>query len=449
MSGFLPTFTFDQRTNETMTVQHSRRDILKGSTATAAGMAFYHGASARRLSAAESPNEKLKIACIGVGGRGAANVSGVKSQDMVAFVDVDEVRAGGTFKQFPNVTRYTDYRKMFDKLAGELDAVVISTPDHSHFHPANIAMQHDLNLYLEKPLAHNVFETRTLCDLAREKKLATQLGNQRHAMPNMHRVVELIQSSAIGKVHEVHSWIGGDRGMPAMPTAKPPVPKTLDYDLWVGPAKFFPYEPSICPYGWRFWWEFGTGETGNFGCHILDIPYWSLGLKYPERVDAVGPPVDELRTPTSMHVTYRFNETNQKSPIDLHWYHGTPSDVLKKHGLSGKGMNTVFMGSDGILVCGFGSHKLYPEEKFADYKAPEPFIPDSPGFYNEWIAACKDGAPATCNFDYTGPMSESVLLGNVAYRAGGFDWDAAALTTGDNSKAQSLIRTPYRQGWKV
>lgn len=432
-----------------MPVEHSRRDILKASSATAVGLAFYHGASARRLSAAESPNEKLKIACIGVGGRGAANVSGVRSQDIVALVDVDEVRAGKTFEKFPKATRYTDYRKMFDKLGGELDAVVISTPDHTHFHPSNIAMQHNLNLYLEKPLAHNVFETRTLCDLAREKGLATQLGNQRHAMTNMHRVVELVQSGAIGKVSEVHSWIGGDRGMPAMPTANPPVPATLDYDLWVGPAKFFPYEPSICPYGWRFWWDFGTGETGNWGCHILDIPYWSLGLKYPTHVDADGPPVDELRTPKSMHVTYRFDQTNQDAPIDLHWYHGTPGDVLKKHGLSGSGMNTVFIGSDGILVCGFDKRKLYPEEQFADYKAPEPFIADSPGFYNEWIAACKGGSPATCNFDYSGPMAESVLLGNVAYRSGGFDWDAAALTTGDNSKAQSLIRTPYRQGWKV
>lgn len=432
-----------------MNNKHSRRDILKASTATAAGLAFYHGATSRQISAAESPNEKLKIACIGVGGRGAANVSGVSSQDIIALVDVDEVRAGKTFAKFPNVTQYTDYRKMFDKIGGELDAVVISTPDHSHFHPANITMQHDLHLYLEKPLAHNVYETRTLCDLAREKNLATQLGNQRHAMSNMHRVVELIQSGAIGKVHEVHSWIGGDRGMPAQPSGTPAVPPTLDYDLWVGPAKFVPYDPSITPYGWRFWWDFGTGETGNWGCHILDIPYWSLGLKYPTRVDAVGPPVDELRTPKSMHVTYRFNETNQDSPIDLNWYLGVPNDVLKKHGLSGGGMNTVFMGSEGILTCGFDKLKLYPEEKFADFKAPDKFVPDSPGFYNEWIAACKGGAPSTCNFDYAGPMAESVLLGNVAYRTGGFTWDSAALTTGDNTKALELIRTPYRQGWEV
>ncbi len=432
-----------------MTVQHTRRDILKASTATAAGLAFYHGASPKRGSAAESPNDKLRIACIGVGGRGAANVNGVKGQDLVAFVDVDEVRAGETFKKFPNVPRYTDYRKMFDKIAGDLDAIVISTPDHSHFHPANMAMQHGLHLYLEKPLAHNVFETRTLCDLAREKKIATQLGNQRHAMTNMHRVVELVQSGAIGKVHQVHSWIGGDRGMPPMPTTTPPVPATLDYDLWVGPAKFFPYEPTICPYGWRFWWEFGTGETGNWGCHILDIPYWSLGLKHPTRVDAVGPPVDALRTPKSMHVTYRFNETNQEAPIDLHWYLGTPKDVLQKNGISGDGINTVFLGSDGILACGFDKRKLYPEEKYADFKAPDAFVADSPGFYQEWIAACKGGGPATCNFDYTGPMAESVLLGNVAYRAGGFNWDAQALTTGDNPQAQTLIRTPYRQGWEI
>ncbi len=144
-------------------------------------------------------------------------------------------------------------------------------------------MQLGLHVYLEKPLAHNVWETRTLTDYAKKNDLATQLGAQRHAMENMHRVVELIQSGAIGKVSEVHSWVGGSRGMPGIPKDKPPVPSTLDYDLWVGPAKFRPYHPSFCPYGWRFWWDYGTGETGNWGCHILDIPFWALGLRYPDR----------------------------------------------------------------------------------------------------------------------------------------------------------------------
>jgi len=427
----------------------SRRRLIQTSSSAAVGLAFYHGVSAHPISAAESPNEKLNIACIGVGGQGASNVNGVKSQNIVAMVDVDENRAGKTFERFPNVRRFTDYRKMFDAIGGDLDAVVISTPDHTHFHPSYAAMQLGLHVYLEKPLAHTVHETRTLSDLAREKKLATQLGAQRHTMTNMHRVVELIQSGAIGKVSEVHSWVGGSRGMPAVPTDTPAVPAGLDYDLWIGPAQSRPYHPSFCPYGWRFWWDFGTGETGNWGCHILDIPYWALGLKTPVRVDAVGPAVDTERTPKSMHVTYRFNETNQKSPIDLHWYHGSPNDVLKKHGIDGKGINTMFIGDEGILACDFGKRKLYPEEKFADFTAPTPFIPDSPGFHKEWIAACQGGEQATCDFDYSGPMAETVLLGNVAYRTGGFDWDAGTLKTGDNKKAQNLIRTGYRKGWEI
>lgn len=338
---------------------------------------------------------------------------------------------------------------MFDSIGSNLDAVVISTPDHTHFHPAYMAMQLGLHVYLEKPLAHTVYETRTLCDLAREKKLATQLGAQRHAIKNMHRVVELVQSGAIGKVKEVHSWVGGSRGMPAIPTDTPNIPTGLDYDLWIGPAEFRPYHPSFCPYGWRFWWDYGTGETGNWGCHILDIPYWSLGLKSPVRVDAMGPAVDSERTPKSMHVIYRFEETNQPSAVDLHWYHGTPSNVLENHGIDGKGVNTIFLGEDGVLACGFSERKLYPEEKYIDFEAPEPFIPDSPGFYNEWISACKGGDEATCHFDYSGPLAESVLLGNVAYRAGGFDWDAASLNTGGNQNAQELIRSTYRQGWEI
>ena len=435
----------------------SRRSALK---ATAVGsLAFYHGGTSRRLSAAESPNEKLNIACIGIGGRGAANVNGVNDQNLVAFADVDAQRAAPTLKKFPGVEVFADYRQLFDQLGSRLDAVVISTPDHSHFHPAYAAMQMGLHVYLEKPLAHNVWETRTLTDLARRQNLATQLGAQRHAIPNMHRVVELVQSGAIGKVDEVHSWVGGNRGMPEIPTERPAVPDALDYDLWVGPAEYRPYHPSFCPYGWRFWWDYGTGETGNWGCHILDIPFWALGLQYPERVDATGPEVAPERTPKSMHATYQFaagqaidqpgNSGQQENgPVTLHWYHGTP-EILEQRGLSSKGNNTLFIGEKGMLLCGFNQRQLLPEDQYRDFQPPEPFIDDSPGFHNEWISACKGGDPASCHFDYSGPLAETVLLGTVAYRAGGFDWDSQSLKTGGNTKAQALIQEQYRKGWEI
>ena len=259
----------------TMNQRINRRSAIQ---TTFAGAMAVHGAAANPLSAAEGPNDKLNLVCIGVGGRGHANVQGTRSQNLVAFVDVDENRAQKSYAAHRKTQRFTDYRKMFDKIGSQIDAVVISTPDHSHFHPAIAAMQLGLHVYLEKPLAHNVWETRTLTDYARKNNIATQLGAQRHAIPNMHRVVELIQAGAIGKVTDVYSWVGGDRGMPELALDRPAPPASLDYDLWVGPAKFRPYHPTICPYGWRFWWDYGTGETGNWGCHILDIPFWALGL---------------------------------------------------------------------------------------------------------------------------------------------------------------------------
>jgi len=428
-----------------MTKRIQRRSVLKAAATAAVGVGI---APFQSLRAATAPSERLNLAFIGVGGRGTANVKGLASQNMVAFADVDEQRAGKVFGVYPNVQRFRDYRKMLDAVGSKIDGIVISTPDHMHFHPAWAAMQMGVNVYLEKPLAHDVNETRMLTDYAAANNLATQLGAQRHAMVNMHRVVELIQSGAIGDVTEVYSWVGGDRGMPEMPKDRPSVPAHLDYDMWIGPAKYRPYHPSFCPYGWRFWWDYGTGETGNWGCHILDIPFWALDLKYPTRVTATGPEVDADRTPKSMQTTFQFPARGDKPAVTLHWSHGAPA-VLSDLGLREKGSNTLFIGKDGMLLCDFGSLKLLPESDFADFEAPEQTIPDSPGFHQEWVNACKGEGPATCDFSYSGPLAETVLLGNVAYRAGGFNWDAAGLSAGGNVAAQNLLKTEYRKGWEI
>ena len=290
-----------------------------------------------------------------------------------------------------------------------------------------------------------------MTELAARKKLATQLGAQRHAMSNMHRVVEAIKSGAIGEVRECHAWIGGDRGMPAAPTQFPAVPPHLKWDLWLGPAENRPYSPEYVPYKWRFWWDFGTGETGNWGCHILDIPYWALELAHCEHVEASGPPIDPQRTPKSMDVRFEFPARGKLPPLVLHWYHsksGPP--ILKEKGLPHLGTGVLFVGSEGMLLTEFGKHLLAPKEKFADWKRPEPFIPDSPGFHKEWILACKGGEPATCNFDYTGPMAETVLLGNVAYRVGkGFDWNAEKMEAAGCPEAEKHLRPEYRDGWPL
>ena len=421
----------------------TRRGILQGSAAMAAGYWI-----SPTLSAADStsPNEKLNVACIGIGGQGGANVRGVRSQNIVALCDVDDKRAGSQYDNFPKAEKFYDFRRMFDKLEKQIDAVVVSTPDHMHFHPSMWALQRGKHLYCEKPLAHTVWETRQLTEMAKKQGVATQLGAQRHTHANMHRTVELVQAGAIGKVTEVHSWIGGDRGMSKVPQDRPPVPAHLKWDLWLGGAQQRAYHPTYCPYGWRFWWDFGTGETGNWGCHILDIPFWACGLKYPTRVTASGPPTHEQTTPKQMTTRMEF----PKEGVTLHWYHaknGPP--VLKEKGLSGKGMNTLFIGSKGMLLTGFSKLQLLPADQYTDFQAPAKSIPDSPGFHKEWINACKGGEMATCDFSYSGPLAETVLLGNVAYRAGAFDWDAANLRAVGNDKAQRYIQTEYREGWQI
>ena len=427
----------------------SRRSFTGLVGAAGAGYFAGHGAAAAR---AEGPNDKLNVAVIGVGGQGGANLRGVSSQNIVAVCDVDERRAGKAFEQFAAGGRFTDFRKMFDALEKEIDAVVVSTPDHTHFHPAWWAMERGKHVYLEKPLAHEVEEVRRLTVAAREKKLATQLGNQRHANRGLREAVAIVKSGAIGEVKEAHSWIASGRGMPKAPGEPGAVPAGLDWDLWLGPCPERPYTNGFAPYDWRFWWEFGTGETGNWGCHILDIPFWALDLVYPVHVSGSGPDPDANRTPTAMATRLDFPARGSLPPVALHWYQGRPPIAAEK-GATDKSFNTLFLGSEGVLACGFDSWKLLPEDKFAGYqgpgKGPEPAMPPSPGFHKEWIAACRGGQPASCNFDYSGPMTESVLLANIAYRIqGDFAWDALALEA-SRADVTTLLRREYRKGWEA
>ena len=427
----------------------SRRTFTGLAGAAGAGFFAGHGFTDGR---AEGPNDKLGLAVIGTGGQGGSNLRGVSSQNVVAVCDVDERRAGKAFEQFAAGGRFTDFRKMFDAVEKQIDAVVVSTPDHTHFHPAWWALERGKHLYLEKPLAHEVEEVRRLTTAAREKKLATQLGNQRHANKGLREAVAIVKSGVIGDVEEAHSWIASSRGMPKAPGETEPVPAGLDWDLWLGPCRERPYTKGFAPYDWRFWWEFGTGETGNWGCHILDIPFWALDLVSPTHVSGSGPEPDNSRTPTALASRLDFPARGGRPPVALHWYQGRPP-IAAEQGAGDKAFNTLFIGSEGVLACGFDKWKLYPEEKFTGYRGPgngpEPAMPPSPGFHKEWIEACRGGTPASCNFDYSGPMTESVLLANIAYRIQGeFDWDAAALKT-SRDDATALLRREYRKGWEV
>ena len=276
----------------------SRRELLKRAAAAAGGAVALPMLVPASVFGKNSPSNRLNLAVIGLGGQGGANLKGVKDQNLVALCDVDDKRAGKAYESFPKAQKFKDFRKMFDAVEKKIDGAVISTPDHAHFHPAWWAMQRGKHVYLEKPMAHNVWEVRELTKLAAEKKLATQLGVQRHVLEGLRRGVEIVKSGALGTITEVHSWLNSSRGMPAMPEGKEEVPATLDWDLWLGPAAERPYKPrpTCATTGRAYWWDFGTGDAGNWGCHILDIPYWSLGLKYPTKVEGSGPTPDKLHS---------------------------------------------------------------------------------------------------------------------------------------------------------
>lgn len=426
-----------------------RRQVLGAIAAGAAGAGVWSAAATAQDT--RSANDRLNLAFVGVGGRGRANLDALAKlgENVVALCDVDQKRAGNAFQQHAKAERFEDYRRLLDKLGSRLDGIVISTPDHTHAHPALMAMDLGLHCYCEKPMAHSIYETRLMTEMARRKGVATQLGAQRHALANVHRVVELVKAGALGPIRECYAWIGGDRGMPQPATKFPPVPDHLNWDLWLGPALERPYSPSYAPYDWRFWWDFGTGETGNWGCHILDIPFWALDLSHCNEVSATGPPRDDQRTPRSMHAVCKFPARDDHKPLTLHWMHTNKQpEVAAQAGLPHYKTGVLFVGERGMLLSDFGRHQLHPQEQFQ--QRPEvQRLPNSPGFYKEWTVACKGGPAASCHFDYTGPMSETVLLGNLAYRVGeSLRWDAANMDAG-NAAAAAMIRPQFRKGWEM
>ncbi len=436
----------------------TRRDFIKSAT-----LSVTVAAAGPAIAQPGSANGRLDVAIVGVGGQGGYSYDNLRKENIVAIADVDAERAGKPFAEMDASRRFTDFRVMLDKVHNEIDAVVVATPDHTHFHPSYMAMDLGKHLYLEKPMAHNVWEVRTLTELAARKGLATQLGMQRHVKDNMHRVTELIQAGAIGDVTEVHSWVSSERGM--VPRLEEPqtVPDTLDYDLWLGPVEYKPYDSKITPYGWRFWWDFGTGESGNWGCHILDIPFTALGLDYPTHAAATGPEPHPEMTTQAMHSWFDFPAKGDRKALKLHWYQakGGPP-IFQELDLTTKG-NNLFIGTKGILSCGFDDRYLYQKdangewklvlthEDSMDFAVPPQTEPDSPGFHQEWINACKgDPTPPTCNFSWTGPLTETVLLANAAFRSRQeFDWDSKSMECIGAPEAQAYIRPTYKTGWEI
>jgi len=421
-----------------------RNTALTGITICATGVVRAHAGE-------PTPNEKLNIALIGSGGRGAANLGSVRGENIVALCDVDERRAAKTFLQYPDVPKFADFRVMLDKMDREIDAVVVATPDHVHAPASVTAMRRGKHCYCEKPLTHEIYEARVAAEVATENKLATQMGTQIHAGSNYRRVVELVQSGAIGDVGECHVWINRAEGGGERPTDTPPVPAGLDWDLWLGPAPYRPYHPCYLPRQWNFWWDFGGGNLAAMGCHYFDLPFWALKLRHPTIAETTGPPLHPETTPRWLTIHYEFPKRDDLPPVTLSYYDGgRQPELLKELGLIDWRSGVLFVGSKGMLIADYGRRKLLPENKFADFEPPEPFIPNSIGHHREWIEACKTGGPTTCNFDYSGAVTETVLLGNVSYRTGQrIEWDAKNLKATNCPEADKYIRREYRKGWTL
>ncbi len=435
------------------------------------------------------PSGKLNIAGIGIGGQGASDLSSIQKEspgeNIVALCDADWGHAAHTFKRYPGAKQYKDYRKMLDEMK-EIDAVVIGTPDHHHA-PASIeAIKRGKHVYCEKPLTHSVWEARKVAEAARQAGVATQMGNQGAGSEESRRLCELIWHGAIGKVREAHIWTDRPsqglfneywpQGVPR-PKETPPVPETLDWDLWLGPAPERPYNPIYCPFRWRGWWDFGTGALGDIGCHAMDPVFRALKLGAPSSVEGSSTRVNQETFPLGSMVTYHYADRSAEvqahntyttglsgaaagavamPPVKLTWYDGglrppRPAGLEDEQVMGDNGR--LLVGDEGFML----GNRIYPDARRREIgDIPRP-IQRSVGHYKEWIEACKGGKKPASNFDFAGPLAEAVLLGNVALRVGlrerlvryRLQWDPVAFKFTNLDEANQYLRREYRSGWSL
>jgi predicted dehydrogenase len=398
-----------------------------------------------------SPNDRLNLGIIGVSNRGAANLKGVVSENIVALCDVDESNAGVARTAHPSATYTQDFRKLIDQK--NIDAVVVSTPDHMHAIPTLAALRSGRHVYCEKPLAHTVREVRLVRETAAKAGLVTQMGTQIHAEDNYRRVVEIVQSGAIGPISRVQVWCSTKpaSGYLAKTEIKPPA--GLNYDLWLGPAPYRPYDESHLHFVWRWWWDFGGGVLADMACHYIDLPTWALGLTAPTKISASGKVVHKGDNPVPdvMQVDYQYPARGDQQPVHLTWYHGVVGpDLATPASFHGYKSGVLFEGTKGQLLADYTKHKLLPEDKWQGFVPPKQTIAKSIGHHREWIEAVKTKGSTTCNFNYSGALAEAVLLGNVAYRSGEeVHWDAAHATIPNSAKAAAYLDKEYRKGWSL
>ena len=447
-----------------------------------------------------APSDRLNIAGVGAGGRGRGVLRGASGYDedtgtmldnVVALCDVDDERAASTYERYAKAKRYQDFRVMLDEMHGSIDAVTVATPDHTHAVVAMAAMQLGKHVYVEKPLTHDVYEARMLTEAARRYGVVTQMGNHGNSGEGIRQICEWIWAGTIGEVREAHAWTNRPvwpQGL-VRPTETPPVPAALDWDLWLGTAPWRPYHPAYLPFSWRGWWDFGTGALGDMACHIIDPIFKALKLGYPTSVEASASvfvqdwqPLPNLGSaPTSSIIHFDFPAREDLPPVHVTWYDGgllprRPDELGEDETMGDGGGGCLFVGSKGKIMCETYGHNpmLLPTSRMADFEAPPRTLPrvegDMGGHQRVWVEACKGGPPCSSNFDYAGPLTEMVLMGNLALRSfmltepftdsrgreqtrypgrKKLRWDGENMRITNFDPANQFVRREYRDGWSL
>lgn len=416
------------------------------------------------LRGAPSPNSKLNIAAIGVGGQGGGDLGNLASENIVALCDVDARRAAGSFAKFPNAKRYQDFRKMFDETEKQIDAVLVATPDHMHSIPVMQAIKRGKHVFCEKPLAHSIHEVREIEAAARKHKVITQLGNQGHSFDSIRVFREWVEDGAIGNVREVHAMCSSVYSridsLESVKTAEP-IPETLDWDRWLGPAKERPYNSAYLPGKWRGWSDFGTGVIGDWTCHVVDPVFWALDLGAPSTIEAetgdYDPEKHGATFPRASTVRYEFPARGQRPAVTLVWRDGAnkpprPDEMGADEAIPGIG--AIVIGDKGKII--YGSHgagrpRVLDDNVMAEVKKQPQRYAKSPGHYQEWIDSCKAGTQAGSHFGYGGPLTEIALLGVIAMQCKGekLKWDSKAMKFTNSRRANGYLKPEFRRGWKL
>jgi len=433
-----------------------RRELLKAGAVAGAGLVVLRSGI---LQAGQSPGEKLNVAVIGVGGQGGSNLGGVSGENIVALCDVNSQTLAKAAERFPKAQTYADWRKCLDQK--DIDAVVCSTPDHTHAFVNVWALNRGKSVYCEKPLANSVHEARAVREayLKQQDKVATQMGTQIHASDNYRRMVELVRGGAIGKPQEARVWCSrAPHGGDYLPAAGDPPPH-LNWDLWIGPSPMHPYNPGYMGgcLAWNPFWDFGSGQIGDMGSHMMDMAWWALDLRFPTTCKAEGSPVSADTLPTWLTAEWDHPANDWRPAVKVYWYDGG-----KKPGVPSKVFNrdsdamfkgVIYKGDKGYLICDYDFRILMPTGgDMTQYTSPkkEDLIPPSKGHHKEWIEAAKGDKKTTCNFDYSGTLVEHNLLALVAYRVGKpLEWDSKNLKAANCPEADPFIQKKYRDGWTL